>query len=460
MKNLLFILLFVAVLSKRDLPYPTEEQAQWLERGIAGFIHFGVNTYTGKEWGDGTEDPKIFNPVKLNTTQWIEAFRSIGAEEVILVAKHHDGFMLFPSAYSNHTVAYSTWRDGKGDVVREFVQSCRALGTKASLYLSPWDRFFYNMTWRPEYNEYYSHTLEELTTRYGPIYELWWDGANAQQHMTHLYDWQGWYKIIKRNQPQCLGGGCGGDEAGIFDCGPDTAWGQTESGLGKEENWNFHTPSVEFPGKELVFSPLFLDVSIRPGWFYHANESPKTLKELVHIYFRSVGLNYQLQLNVPPTPEGLFDPRDVAVMKEFGAYIEEVFAHDEARKAVDAVASSFTPGYPAINVVGDDKFIYWTPAQGEASGYIELVFEEPVHFNVVMMQEFIRHGQRVSHYSVAVKEGDQWVEVAKGTTIGVKKMNVLDGTFYTDRVRVTIEDTWEDYPPEITRIGLFNSELY
>ena len=217
---------------------------------------------------------------------------------------------------------------------------------------------------------------------------------------------------------------------------------------------------MEFPGKELVFAPLFLDVSIRPGWFYHANEAPKTLKELVHIYFRSVGLNYQLQLNVPPTPEGLFDPRDVAVMKEFGAYIEEVFSHDEALKAVDAVASSFAPGHPAINAVGDDKFIYWTPAEGEASGSIELVFEEPVHFNVVMMQEFIRHGQRVAHYSIAVKEGDQWVEVARGTTIGVKKMNVLDGTFYANRVRVTIEDTWEDYPPEITRIGLFNSELY
>ena len=325
------------------------------------------------------------------------------------------------------------------------------------------------MTWRPEYNEYYSHTLEELTSRYGPIYELWWDGANAQEHMTHveveertdaqLYDWEGWYQILKRNQPQCLGGGCGGDNDS-YDCGPDTAWGKTESGLGKEENWNFHTPSVEFPGKELVFSPLFLDVSIRPGWFYHPDQEPKTLKELVHIYFRSVGLNYQLQLNVPPTPEGLFDERDVARLHEFGDYIRETFSKDEARKAIRAEASSYDPGHPPLNVVANDKFLYWTPKNEESSGYIDLYFDEPVSFNVVMMQEFIRHGQKVSHYSISVLQGESWEEVAKGTTIGVKKMNVLEGTRKTHGVRLTIEDTWNDYVPEISRIGLFNSELY
>ena len=274
-----------------------------------------------------------------------------------------------------------------------------------------------------------------------------------------MYDWEGWYQILKRNQPQCLGGGCGGDNDS-YDCGPDTAWGKTESGLGKEENWNFHTPSVEFPGKELVFSPLFLDVSIRPGWFYHRDQEPKTLKELVHIYFRSVGLNYQLQLNVPPTPEGLFDERDVARLHEFGDYIRETFSKDEARKAIHAEASSYDPGHPPLNVVANDKFLYWTPKNEESSGYIDLYFDEPVSFNVVMMQEFIRHGQKVSHYSISVLQGESWEEVAKGTTIGVKKMNVLEGTRTTHGVRLTIEDTWNDYVPEISRIGLFNSELY
>lgn len=353
----------------------------------------------------------------------------------------------------------SSWRDGKGDVVRDFVNSCRELGALPSFYLSPWDRYFYNMTWKPEYNEYYANTLEVLTSRYGPIYELWWDGANAQPHMTHYYDWQGWYKILKHNQPQCLGGGCGGDDGG-FDCGPDISWGRTETGMGNEENWLFHEPSVEFPGEELVFAPLYLDVSIRPGWFYHANQKPKSLKELVHIYFSSVGLNYQLQLNVPPNRDGLFDEEDVQRLAEFGAYIRETFSKDEAWKAVSADASSFAAGYPPINVVANDKYLYWKPANEEASGTIELFFEEPVTFNVVMTQEFIRHGQKVSHYVISIKEGDEWVDVAKGTTIGVKKLNVLDGPRTTTGVRLTIVDTWNDYVPEISRIGLFNSELY
>lgn len=265
--------------------------------------------------------------------------------------------------------------------------------------------------------------------------------------------------MLKHNQPQCLGGGCGGENSEP-DCGPDTTWGKTESGMGDEENWNFHKPSARFPGKELVFAPYFLDVSIRPGWFYHANESPKTLKELVHIYFVSVGRNYQLQLNVPPTPEGLFDERDVKALREFGDYIRDTFSRDEAVKAVSATASSYEPGYPAVNVLMNDKFLYWRPAYDQAYGTIDLLFDEPVTFNVVMTQEFIRHGQKVAHYSISILEGENWTEVAKGTTIGVKKLNVLEPPRTTRGVRLTIIDTWNDYVPEITRIGLFNSELY
>lgn len=209
----------------------------------------------------------------------------------------------------------------------------------------------------------------------------------------------------------------------------------------------------------MIFSPLFLDVSIRPGWFYHANEEPKTLAELVHIYFRSVGLNYQLQLNVPPTPEGLFDDRDVQRLKEFGDYIRKTFEYDVAWKAVEASASSSAEGHSPMNVVSKDKHQYWSP-KDTPYGTIELHFEEPVSFNVVMMQEYIRHGQKVSHYSIAILEGDRWVQVAKGTTIGVKKMNVLEDVKTTTAVRLTIEDTWNDYIPEISRIGLFTSELY
>ncbi|KAK8806998.1 hypothetical protein WA158_003757, partial [Blastocystis sp. Blastoise] len=457
--NKLFILLSLVLLAVADVyvPIPTENQIRWHKREIVAFYHFGVNTYTGAEWGTGGEDPNIFQPNKLNTTQWIEATKKIGATEHILVTKHHDGFFLFPNQFTNHTVASSSWRQGKGDVVKEFVKSCRELGVMPSFYLSPWDRNFYNMTWKPEYNEFYKNTLQVLLTNYGPFYSMWWDGANAQPGMTHYYEWKQWYDLIKKIQPQVLGGGCGGDSKGIYDCGPDISWGWTESGLGDETCWNSHAASVEFPEDHDVYAPLYLDVSIRPGWFYHANEQPKTLSQLVNIYFKSVGRNYQLQLNVPPTKDGLLDDRDVKVLEEFGNWIDNSFKVDEAHKAASITASSTLVGTLPENIVNDDEYIYWSPVAEDKDKYIQLDFETEVSFNAIMAQEFIRSGQRISEWYVEIVDGDHYNELAKGTTMGYKRILPLEKTVSTKSIRVHIVSTIDNKEPSVSKIALYNT---
>lgn len=372
----------------------------------------------------------------------------IGANDIILVIKHHDGFFLYPTSYTNHTVAYSSWRDGKGDVAKEFVESCRKLGAQPSFYLSPWDRNFYNMTWRPEYNEFYEKTLKDLLTHYGPIAEMWWDGANAQENMTMLYDWKYWYNEVKQYQSNCLAT-CNG---------PDAIWAGTESGLGKEENWLAGHGNDIFPSEELVYAPKLLDVTLRGGWFYHPNEKPKSMKELQNIYFKSVGYNYNLQLNIPPTKDGLFCEDDVNRIKEFSEYLHKTFDVDYARLATRFNSTSEREGYYVANVVNADKYLYWIP-EGDYtnSGSIELYFDEFITFNVVMMQEYVRGGQTVAKYSIEVYNDGNWKEIQTGTTIGHKKLHLFDSLIKTNGVRLNILDTWNSYPPKITRLGLFIS---
>lgn len=372
----------------------------------------------------------------------------VGANEVILVSKHHDGFFLYPNPYTNHTVAYSSWRDGKGDVVKDFVESCRELGALPAFYLSPWDRNFYNMTWRPEYNDFYIKTQQYLLTQYGPVYEMWWDGANAQENMTMLYDWDKFYSTVKLYQPQCLAT-CNG---------PDAIWAGTESGLGKEECWANNNRNEIFHTDEIVYAPLLLDVTLRGGWFYHSYEKPKSLKDLQNIYFKSVGRNYVLQLNIPPNKDGLFCDDDVNRMREFGNYLKETFSVDYARKAKKFSCSDALIGHYPENVVNSDKYVYWTPNGDETNnGFVQLEFDEPVSFNVVMLQEYIRGGQTVAKYSVEILQDDKWTEIQTGTTIGHKKLHLYDTTYSIMGIRLNIIDTWHSYPPKITRIGLFIS---
>jgi alpha-L-fucosidase len=294
-------------------PTPSASQLAWQRDELALFHHFGVNTFTNREWGDGTEDPGIFSPARFDARQWARAARAAGARSMILTAKHHDGFCLWPTRTTRHSVAASAWRGGNGDVVREFVDACRGEGLKPGLYLSPWDRNASVYGDSPAYNDFYCDQLTELLSRYGDIAEVWFDGANGEgpNGRKQAYDWPRFWSTVRRLQPNAV----------IFsDAGPDVRWIGNENGLAAETNWSTVDPLVvPFPGATgdavmdmlrhgdpsgLAWRPGETDVSIRPGWFYHAAEDDKvrSVENLVRLYFTSTGRNSKLLLNVPPTP--------------------------------------------------------------------------------------------------------------------------------------------------------------
>jgi alpha-L-fucosidase len=305
---------------------PTRQQLAWQRMEMTMFCHFGVNTFTDREWGDGKEDPAIFNPSALDCRQWARAARDAGFRLMILTAKHHDGFCLWPSKHTEHSVTHSPWRGGKGDVVREFADACRAEGLALGLYLSPWDR--HEATYGTDaYNDHFCRQLEELLTGYGPVAEVWFDGACGEgpNGKRQVYDFPRWYALIRKLQPDAL----------IAICGPDIRWVGNESGVAREGE-----SSVRENGTR--WHPAECDVSIRPGWFHHAAEDArvKPLSHLMDIYFKSVGRNSGLLLNVPPDRRGLFADPDVTRLAEFGAatralYATNLLAQGDTETAVD-----------------------------------------------------------------------------------------------------------------------------
>lgn len=329
---------------------PSERQLAWQQTEFYAFVHFTVNTFTDREWGDGTEPESCFNPTRLDAMQWAESIRAAGMRGAILTCKHHDGFCLWPSRYTEHTVANSPWKDGKGDVVREFADACRKCGLKFGVYLSPWDRNSSLYGSGKAYDDYFVNQLEELLTGYGEIFSVWFDGACGEgpNGRKQVYDWERYYAVIRRLQP----GAC------ISVCGPDVRWCGNEAGHTRASEWSIvpgrmqdtekikensqQEDSEEFRQrairaededlgsreavrgeKELIWYPAEVNTSIRPGWFYHAAEDDqvKSLEELIHVYENSVGGNATFLLNIPPTPEGLFHERDVERLKELGDYI-------------------------------------------------------------------------------------------------------------------------------------------
>jgi alpha-L-fucosidase len=303
-------------------PRPTAAQLAWQRDELAVFVHFGINTYTDREWGDGTESPSLFNPTRLDARQWARAARAAGAKAMILTAKHHDGFCLWPTATTTHSVASSPWKNGKGDVVREFVDACRAEGLKPGLYCSPWDRNHPTYGDSPRYNDVYIAQLTELLTNYGELQEVWFDGANGEgpNGKRQTYDWPRIWGLVRERQPRAV----------IFsDAGPDVRWIGNERGVAGETCWSTirssAVPYIGASGDDVitalqqghadgdVWRPGETDVSIRPGWFYHAAEDAqvRTVENLISLYFTSVGRNSKLLLNVPPTREGVFHSTDV-----------------------------------------------------------------------------------------------------------------------------------------------------
>ena len=440
-------------------PVPSRQQLTWHRDELALFLHFGINTFTDREWGDGREDPAVFNPAALDARQWARAARSAGFRLLILTAKHHDGFCLWPSGVTSHSVASSPWRGGQGDLVREFTDACRAEGLKAGLYLSPWDRHEPSYGDSPRYNDFYIAQLTELLSQYGAITEVWFDGANGEgpNGKRQVYDWPRIHRTVRELQPEAL----------IFsDAGPDIRWIGNEKGIAGDPNWCTMDPAVvPYPGADgpgiiealqhggpngTVWRPGEADVSIRPGWFYHPAEDDKvrTVENLVDLYFSSVGRNAGLLLNVPPTREGLLHATDVARLDELGARIRALYSADYTAGAW-ATADLGRAG--TANVLNPDPESFWTPGRSGSDAWLELQFTRAVGFNVVSLQEAIGHGQAVGEHRIEIRQGNDWRTLVRGSTIGHKRLHRA-GPVSTNRVRLVIDEAVD--PPRISRLQL------
>ena len=441
------------------LPVPSQAQLQWHEMEQNAFIHFTTNTFTDKEWGFGDEDPAIFNPPAVDADQWISTLKQAGFKGAILTCKHHDGFCLWPSDFTEHDVAASPWKDGKGDLVREVADACRRHGLKFGVYLSPWDRNHAEYG-GPAYIEYYRNQLKEIFTRYGPVFEMWFDGANggtgyyggAREKRSiagaSYYEWPVTLELVRNLEPDILF---------FSDAGPGVRWVGNERGIAGETNWNTISPDTLYAGKpgitDLLNSghpegthwiPAEVDVSIRPGWFYHEKEDSlvKSPEKLFDIYLTSVGRGSTLLLNVPPDKRGRIHENDVAALEGWRKLLDEAFKNDLALKST--VTASEHRGeskrFAASNVTDGDKDTYWTTNDETISASLEIDLARRGEIKYVMIQEYIRLGQRVNAFTVDYWDGNTWSPLASATTIGYKRILTFDPV-ETDKVRITIKDS-------------------
>ena len=429
---------------------PTEQQAQWQESELTAFIHFGMNTFTGREWGDGTESPELFNPSELDCEQWACTLKDSGFKVAIITAKHHDGFCLWPTATTEHSVKNSPWRDGKGDLVREFRDACDKYGLKFGVYLSPWDRNAECYGDSPAYNKFFIEQLTELLTNYGDVYEVWFDGACAEgpNGKRQEYDWQAYLKTIHELQPNAV--------SAIM--GDDVRWVGNEGGWGRATEWSatVYTPdshpnasqngelginamSKDLGSRELIakakmmhWYPSEVDVSIRPGWFYHPEEDARVrlVANLVDIYFQSVGCNSVLLLNIPPDKRGLLHEVDVEHLKGLGEYVAKSFANNM--------------------VVNGGKL--WQAAEGASKVY---KVKKGSVVNTLLLQEDIAKGQRVESFLVEGYVNGAWQYLTEGTTVGYKRL-LRFSDCQPEKIKVTIIGSRNKV--NISNVGLYYAE--
>jgi alpha-L-fucosidase len=468
MKNLFTVSIILSLLFSacRDevtppaalLPVPNEVQLAWHELEQYAFVHFTTNTFTDKEWGYGDESPEIFNPTALDAEQWAIVAKSAGLKGIILTCKHHDGFCLWQSAYTEHSVKNSPFRNGKGDVVKEVSDALRKHGLFFGVYLSPWDRNFSQYA-SEEYIAYYRNQLTELLSNYGEVSEVWFDGANggdgyyggAREHRKidnrNYYDWPNTCSIVRKLAPRAV----------MFsDAGPDIRWCGNEKGFAGTTNWNTISLDTLYPGKPKItrllntgsedgssWAPAEVDVSIRPGWFYHEKEDDKVRspQNLFKIYLESVGRGANLLLNLPPDRRGLIHENDVKALQEWKKLIDAAFADNIALNAkVSATAyRGKSKQYAAKNVTDGNKDTYWATDDDALSGSLEINLGKPQKVSYVLIQEYIRLGQRVKNFNVEVWKDNSWVNVATETTIGYKRILPIDPV-ETSKVRINITD--------------------
>lgn len=455
---------------------PSERQLRWQELEFMAFFHFGVNTFTGKEWGEGTEHPKLFNPSQLDARQWVKVCKDAGMKQVIITAKHHDGFCLWPSKYTEHSVKNSSWKDGKGDVVKELAEACREFNMGFGVYLSPWDRNSPVYGNSPEYNKVILGQLTELLTNYGQVDEVWFDGANGEgpDGKKQVYDWDAYHKLIRKLQPM----------ATIAIMGPDVRWVGTESGYGRQTEWSvlpYDRPDLDSVAatsqqqadfvpqtnlmdsdlgsrsklknaKALMWYPAETDVSIRPGWFYRGSEDSlvKSPEKLLDIYFNSVGLNGVLLLNVPPDKRGLIHEADAGALSGLKQLLDKMFAVNYAKGAVPMADGN------ELSLVDGNSATYWTTPNEEETGSITISLPEARTIDVLCLRENISIGQRVEKFSLEYRDGEEWKKIAEGTTVGYKRLLRFEPVTAKD-FRINIEASRLN--PTLSEIGLYKYPL-
>lgn len=457
---------------------PSRRQFEWQRLELTAFAHFGLNTFAEKQWGSGSDNPALFNPTNFDAGQWARVLKEAGFKSLILTCKHHDGFCLWPSDFTDYSVIQSPWKDGEGDVVKEVSEACRRNGLLFGIYLSPWDRHDHRYG-TPEYNDFFVNQLTELLTDYGPIAEVWFDGACGEgpNGKRQEYDFDRWYRTIRNLQPDCV----------IAVMGPDVRWVGNESGIGRETEWSvvpndkldpalvtadsqhelimpptrvtrgtdLGSRDVIRNARTLVWYPAEADVSIRPSWFYTDadNGLTKSAERLMDIYFTSVGRNANLLLNIPPNKEGLFGEDEVNSLLEFAALRRKTFENNLLSEATVKIEGFSKKASRAVCDGNYDTGIVLGQNCKGAYQCIDFKWNEPQTFSVFLIQEDIRKGQRVESFTLEFKCADgAWNKLVSGSTIGHKRLLKFDPVSASE-VRLVIDAARHD--PVIAEIGLF-----
>ena len=456
---------FPVLAAHGPLPYgatPSARQLAWQKMEFYGFLHFTVNTFTDRDWGLGDEDPAVFNPTDFDADQIVSSGKAAGMKQLILTAKHHDGFCLWPSRLTEHCIRNSPFERGKGDIVRDIARACARHGLGFGVYLSPWDRNHAEYG-RPAYVEYYLAQLRELLTLYGPIQEVWFDGANGGDGFyggayetreidgATYYRWPEIYALVRRLQPQAV----------MFrDYGTDVRWVGNEAGVAGDPCWPTmsgapFTPALGNEGVRggSLWNPAEVDVSVRHSWFWHAdeNEQVRSPANLLKLYLTSVGRGCCLLLNAPPDRRGRIDDADVAVLKDFRALLDGAFSRNFAARAQISASSVFGPGFEPARLAAGGS---WAAKESDRAGaWLQLDLPEPATFDLIRLREDTPYGVRVDDYLVEIEQGRDWRELARHSCIGAQRIIRLDAPVTAQKVRLRVLAARAS--PVISEFGLF-----
>ena len=479
-KILLVIGLTMSLLSCKQTPppepfgsLPSDSQIAWHEMEFNAFIHFNMNTFTDMEWGTGGESPKQFNPTELDCRQWAKVCKDAGMKGIIITAKHHDGFCLWPTKTTEHSVKNSQWQNGRGDVVKELSDACKEYGLKFGVYLSPWDRnnTFYGS---PKYIDIFREQLRELLTNYGDVFEVWFDGANGGSGYygganetrkidgRTYYGWDTTWAIVKELQPNAM----------IFgDGGPDVRWVGTEQGWANKTNWCLLRRDEVWPGWPFYeqlrsghkdgthWVPAEVNTSIRPGWYYHKTEDHKvkTLPQLLDLYYHGQGRNGTILLNFPVDNRGLIHEKDIEQVMKMAKTIEADFAKEllKGQKIKATQFRGYSSQYKPENVNDGNKETYWATDEDVTESSLMIQFEKPTVFNRFLIQEYIQLGQRVEEFTVEAYVDNEWILLAEETTIGYKRILRLP-TVKATQLKVTIKKS--KACPLISNIEIYHAQ--